>query len=216
MNATELLTLENLDVAAGGKGLLQGVSLSLRERGRVALTGPSGCGKTTLLRAVAGLIDPAAGAVRLRGESPATVGWPAFRRQVAYVAQQPVLFDATVAANLARPFRYRSVAGAFARERAAALLERLGLDCLEENARELSVGQQQRVCLARALLVQPAVLLLDEPAAALDEDAATKMEKLLLEQADAGLGVLLVTHNWRQAGRWCERQLDLTEHRAQP
>lgn len=187
----------------------------MRERGRVALIGPSGCGKTTLLRAVAGLIDPAAGAVKLRGESPATVGWPEFRRQVAYVAQQPVLFDATVAANLARPFRYRSVAGEFTRERAAALLERLGLDCLEENAWELSVGQQQRVCLARALLVQPAVLLLDEPAAALDETAAAKMEKLLLEQADAGLGVLLVTHNRQQAGRWCERQLDLTEHRAQ-
>jgi putative ABC transport system ATP-binding protein len=174
-------------------------------RERVALTGPSGAGKTLTLRAIAGLIDPDSGDLFLHGQRPSELGWPAWRRRVVYVAQRPVMFEGTVTDNLERAFRYRAARGSFGTERASELLRRLGLDDrLEQAARSLSVGEQQRVALVRALLVDPDVLLLDEPTSALDPEATQNVEELLADGPD-GMAVVVVTHDATQAERLCDR-----------
>jgi putative ABC transport system ATP-binding protein len=208
-----LLTGEGLTLVAGGVQLREGISFTLQKGERVAVAGPSGSGKTTLLRAVCGLDDPGAGTVRLLGKTPEEWSWPAFRRRVLLMEQRPTLLEESVEASLRRPFSYRVAAGqAFPRERAQALLERLGVgqSRMTQNARALSVGQQQRVCLIRALLLQPDVLLLDEPTSALDPQSVQLVEALLDEEAQArGLAALVVTHDPRQANEWCHRRLEL-------
>lgn len=210
---TKLLELRELSVKSEGTLLLRGLSLVLGEGELVALTGPSGCGKTTLLRSVAGLIDPAAGDVSFRGRCPRDHGWPAYRRQVVFVSQSPVMLEATVRENLARPFSYRSAsARGFPEDRAGDLLDELGVgrERLGQQARSLSVGQQLRVGFIRALLLEPAVLLLDEPASALDEESAGLLrDRLGGEVASRGLSALLVTHDRSEASQWCHRRFDL-------
>jgi len=210
-----MLELRGLGVGVGERALIRDVDLRLEPGESVALRGPSGCGKTTLLRAVSGLVDPVAGEVLFRGQRPADVGWPRFRRQVTLVEQRPVMLNASVTANLVRPFRYGVADEAFPEERAAALLERVGLApaVTTQNARALSGGEQQRVSLVRALLTGPAVLLLDEPTTSLDEAAVSAVEELLREEAGArGLAALVVTHDNVQADRWCDRTFDLVPY----
>ncbi len=210
------LEVAGLSVGAGGQALLTGVSVRLGRGERVALRGPSGCGKTTLLRAVAGLDEPLEGELRLGGRTPGEIGYPAYRRRVAYVHQRPVLLDESVRENLARPFRYATAGGARLDEALAAdLLGRLGVGTgrQDQDARSLSIGQQQRVCVIRALLTRPDVLLLDEPTSALDPEAVESVETLLAEQArQDGLAALIVTHDTAQIDRWCDRKVELADH----
>lgn len=213
-----MLQVNGLSVSAGGKVLLKGIHLSLRKGELVALCGPSGCGKTTLLRALAGLVDPAEGEVLLADAHPAQMGWPLFRRRVVLVDQRPVLLPGTVEENLALPFTYGVSQGApFPEADALALLEAFGVSRqrFSQEARSLSQGQQQRVCLARALLLKPDVLLLDEPTSALDPEAVSSVEGTLAsETRRRGLSALIVTHDREQAGRLCDRSLDLSEYGA--
>lgn len=214
-----LLCLHGLTVASNGVRLLERLDLTVEAGEVVGLTGRSGCGKTTLLRAVAGLIDPVEGEVKLDGRRAEDLGWPAYRRRVVLVDQRPVLLDATVRANLDRPFRYNVAETGFPAERAAELLDRLELGShrMLQDARSLSVGQQQRVCLIRALLVEPAVLLLDEPTSALDQESLSAVESLIREQAHGrGLACLIVTHDIVQIERWCDRRVDLTPNIVEP
>ncbi len=209
-----VLELRDIVVAAGGTPLLVDVSLSLRPGESVGLRGPSGCGKTTLLRAVAGIEDPAAGEVLLDGRPPEAHGWTAFRRDVVLTAQTAAMLPGTVRANLARPFEYSVTKASFPAERAAALLEELdvGGRRLDQDATTLSVGQLQRVALARALLIGPRVLLLDEPTSALDDESATMVERVLREERRRGLALMIVTHDASQAARITDRVLDLRAH----
>lgn len=200
--------------------LLSGVSLALNRGERVACVGPSGAGKTSLLRVLCGLDDSATGTIYLDGKTPSQWGWPAFRRRVCLVGQRPVLFEGTVAENLRRPFDYHSgCESVFPAARAAELMDALllGRDCLEQHARVLSVGQQQRLCLIRALLLAPDVLLLDEPTSALDLYATQAVEATLSAECQTrGLCLFVVTHNERQASDWCERQIDVRAFLASP
>lgn len=213
------LVVTGLAAQANGVPLLEKVELAVDPGCLVGLTGPSGCGKTTLLRTIAGLIDASAGSVRVGDVPPADPGWPAFRRSVVLVDQQPVLLDTTVQENLSRPFSYRSTRGPFPAERVEDLLERVGLgaDRLSQAALSLSVGQQQRVCLVRALLVEPAFLLLDEPTAALDAENVSAIERLIREETTQHeIGALIVTHDRDQAARWCDESIDLGVYQAGP
>jgi ABC-type iron transport system FetAB ATPase subunit len=207
-----MLQVTDIAVEAGGKTLLAGLGIDLAPGELLALRGPSGCGKTTLLRTINGLSDALAGTVRLDGEAPAAIGWPVFRRRVLLVEQRAVLLEGSVRANLERPFDYLSASDVFPHERSLELLQRLGLtgDHLNQEARSLSEGEQQRVSLVRALLVNPSVLLLDEPTSALDENTVKRVEALIRDEAErCGLSALIVTHDRIQAGRWCQRTLDL-------
>lgn len=210
-----LLRVERFGAGLGRVRLLEGIEFGVRAGEIVALTGPSGCGKTTLLRAIAGLMNPLEGEVRFNGRCPEAMGWPRYRRQVTLVDQRPVLLDTTVLENLQRPFRYQVAAAPFPEARARELLELVGIeqDRLSQNAKSLSEGQQQRVCLVRALLVKPAVLLLDEPTSTLDENSLDAVETLVRRiAAGQALAALIVTHDTRQAARWCDRVIDLGPH----
>jgi ABC-type iron transport system FetAB ATPase subunit len=211
-----VLEVRGLVVAPGGAPILRDIGIALPRGTLLAIVGPSGCGKTSLLRAIAGLDDAATGEVRLHDRSPDQIGWPAFRRVVTLVQQQPVMLDDTVLENLVRPLRHRSVSQPFDRELAIDVLETLGLTerCLGQQARTLSVGEQQRVALARAILIEPEVLLLDEPTSALDEESQAIIEEVLRAQVRGyGRSGIVVTHDRRQADRLCDAQLDLEPHR---
>lgn len=214
----ELLSIKGLSVAAGGVTLFSGLDLRLATGEMVAVCGPSGSGKTTMLRAVAGLSDPAEGTVLLRGRTQDDIGWPEYRRSVLFMDQRPVLLQGTVRSNLSLPFTYAvNRERAFPEEEAAALLETFGVSSarMDQEARSLSQGQQQRVCLVRAFLVRPEVLLLDEPTSALDQDAISSVETTLVEETrKRGLSALVVTHDRAQAERLCDRILNLSDYGA--
>ena len=208
------LSARDLTISAGGRRLVSNFSFALGEGELVALVGPSGSGKTTLLRCVALLQDPDAGELSLGGRSPGELGYPTWRRKVALVAQRPVLLSTTVRQNLARPFGYAVSAGSFPEPRAREWLERLGLDAsrMDQDATTLSEGQQQRVGLVRTMLVEPEVLLLDEPTAALDADAVAAAESWVRDRLrETGGSALIVTHDRAQAERWCDRVLELSD-----
>jgi putative ABC transport system ATP-binding protein len=209
------LSVEGLGLSIAGRELCAGLSFGVAPGERVNLSGPSGSGKTLALRAIAGLLDPDAGRLALGGQQPNDMGWPVWRRRVGYVAQRPVMLEGSVGDNLTRAFAYRSATGAFDRGLAHAWLERLGLgDRLEQTARSLSVGEQQRVSLVRSLLVAPDVLLLDEPTSALDPDATAAVEELLREDCQR-IGILFVTHDAAQSERLCDRRVALLEGNAE-
>ncbi len=176
------------------------VSLAVEEGEFVTLLGPSGCGKSTLLRMVAGFIDPTSGDIRLHGES--VVGVPPYRRNTSMVFQDYALFPhRSVAQNLAFGLRMRKRPKPEIAERVTAMLDLLGLSGMgNRRISETSGGQQQRVALGRALIVQPAVLLLDEPLGALDFKLRKQMQSELKRiQRQVGVTFIYVTHDQEEA-----------------
>ena len=168
---------------------------------------------------MAGLIDPADGQLHLEGRQPAEIGWPVFRRCVSLVGQRPVLLDGDVRANLAWAFGLASSkAVSFPEAWARELLLRIGLtdEVWTQPARSLSEGQKQRVCLLRALLTKPKVLLLDEPTSALDRDSTRAVEVLIREQLAAqATAAVMVTHDDAQIARLGAERVDLGALRLQ-
>ncbi|MEM9196120.1 MAG: ATP-binding cassette domain-containing protein, partial [Myxococcota bacterium] len=173
------------------------------------LVGPSGGGKTRLLRALAAL-DPASGTLRLRGKAPEEIGYPEWRASVLWVPQRPGLHPGTVDENLRRPFSFRAH-GAYPASRVEKLLAllRLPTALLDRPSERLSEGERQRVCLLRALLLKPTVLLLDEPTSALDADAVGAVETLLQAELASGRSALVVSHDHDQIDRLDPTPLDV-------
>ena len=190
--------------------------LSVRAGEFLSILGPSGCGKTTSLRMMAGFEQPTSGEVFLRGEN--VTGVPAYRRPVNMVFQHYALFPhLSVADNVSYGLRQRSPKPSKT-EIAKAVDEALAMVRLEGYGRrrsyELSGGQQQRVALARALINRPAVLLLDEPLAALDRKLRRDMQiELQNLQRDVGITFLLVTHDQEEALSMSDRVCVMREGR---
>ena len=170
------------------------------------MLGPNGSGKTTLLRLLAGLERPTSGEVSLDGR-PASGLDLRTRRTIGYVTQRPALVSATVRRNIELPLAWRGVARDERRRRALAALSRLDVAGLAERpAGRLSGGERQRVSLARTLATEPTVLLLDEPAAALDPGARTALlDDLDTALAATGATVVHVSHRVEEAVRGAER-----------
>jgi spermidine/putrescine transport system ATP-binding protein len=182
----------------------------------LSILGPSGCGKTTSLRMIAGFEQPTAGEVFIRGEN--VTGIPAYRRPVNMVFQHYALFPhLSVADNVTYGLRQRSPKPAVAElakaaDVALAMVRLSGLG--KRRTYELSGGQQQRVALARALINRPAVLLLDEPLAALDRKLRAEMQfELQNLQRDVGITFLLVTHDQEEALSMSDRVCVMREGR---
>lgn len=188
--------MTELSYAPEGMVLIDAVSAAFRPGGVTVIMGPNGAGKSLLLRLIAGLIQPDAGLVSLNTESGDGVA------RTALMAQRPVLLRRSVAANLEFAL---TVYGVDRKERPARiddLLSLVGLEALANRpARLLSGGEQQRLSLARALAMDPDILLLDEPTASLDPNATSHIEKTVLQAAAAGVKVIFVTHNRDQARR---------------
>lgn len=177
--------------------IVSGLSASVPAHGITALVGPSGSGKTTVLRLLNRLDDPDEGTVLYRDRDLFDYDVLDLRRRVQLVGQVPVTFPGTVADNV----------GASVDD----LLARVGLApaLAAREADRLSVGEAQRMCLARALALEPECLLLDEPTSALDAESREGVERLVRRLADDGLTVVMVTHDRRQAEEVADRQVSI-------
>jgi len=200
------MTIDRLGYAADGAALLDDLSLRLPAGGATVLLGANGAGKSLLLRLVMGLLRPSAGAIRFAAPHP--------QPRMAMVFQKPVMLRRSARANIAHALRARGAGLAAARAGAEAALERFGLAALARRpARLLSGGEQQRLAIARAAALDPELLLLDEPTAALDPGAAARVEAMLQELKAAGVTLLFSTHHVGQAARLADRVLFLRRGR---
>lgn len=183
--------------------LLAGISFSARRGEITVIVGPSGGGKSSLIRLINRLGDPTSGRIFLGGEDIQRLDPLELRRRVAMVLQKPFMFEGTVLANLQRPFLFRQgplPAAASPEVLHAMELAHLSPDLLDRDARTLSIGEQQRVNLARALITDPQVLLLDEPTSALDRPTGDRLAATFHEICRSQrLTLLLVTHDLRLA-----------------
>ena len=193
--------------------ILKGVDADVPMDDITAVVGPSGAGKSTLLRAINRLVEPTAGEVYLDGEPTSAMSPLELRRRVGMVFQLPALFGATVEEATLYGAR---LAGRSAD--AGRLLEMAGLDASFKGKapQSLSVGEQQRVSIARALALGPEVLLMDEPTSALDEAARRRIEDLVRElNASLGLTIVLVSHDLDQVERVADRVVLLAGGRSE-
>lgn len=197
-----MLRLESIALRFGALTVLEGLDLRLRAGERVALLGPSGCGKSSVLRMIGGLLQPSAGQLRFdAGHAP----------RLACVFQQATLMPwAAVQDNVGLPLRLQGRSRADARAAAQPLLDLVGLSGFAQALpHELSGGMQMRAALARALVTEPEVLLLDEPFGALDEITRERLGQELLAWCAArpAMACLLVTHSVFEAVALADRVL---------
>ena len=192
------LELRRLTYEANGKRVIDGIDLTLETRGITVVMGPNGAGKSVLLRLMHGLIAPTSGEI-LWGARP--MDREIARRQ-AMVFQKPVLLRRSAAANIRHALGLRGIERG---ERGIRVDGALKLAGLERRgaipARVLSGGEQQRLCLARALSLEPEILFLDEPTASLDPASTMAIEGLLIDAQHRGIKIIVVTHDVGQARR---------------
>ncbi len=213
MNHELKMAVRNLNFYYGGFHALHDISIAFQENRVTALIGPSGCGKSTLLRCLNRMNDLIAGTrvegeVILDGQNIYAPGMDVvtLRRRVGMVFQKPNPFPKSVFENVAYGLRVNGIRDkAFISERVETSLRQAALweevkDRLKDSALGLSGGQQQRLCIARALAVEPEVLLMDEPASALDPIATQKIEELI-HALKSEYTIVIVTHNMQQAAR---------------
>src|SRR5262245_51874319 len=192
---------ERVTVLRAGRRVLDTVTASIPAAGITVVSGPSGAGKTTLLRLCNRLEIPDAGTLSYRGQPLDALDPLVLRRRVGMVFQRPTPFPCSVADNLAVAHPDAST------EELAMALERVALDpgLLDQEARTLSGGELQRMCLARTLVTEPETLLLDEPTSALDDQPKRVFENTARELAAQDITLVWITHDDAQARRVADR-----------
>lgn len=206
-----LFELSEVSLTRGDRRVLDSVSAAIPP-GATAIVGPSGAGKSTLLRLLNRLTDPDAGTIAYRGKPLGEYEPLPLRREVSLVPQLPALLEGTVKSNLAYA---ADLAGKELDAERCLRLAGLDPDFVGRDVAKLSVGEQQRTMLARALAQQPAVLLLDEPTSALDHAARDAIEATLAELRRAlDISIVLVSHDPEQARRLGDWVVRLEQGRA--
>lgn len=191
------LRLEDVVFEAGGRRIIDGISLEIGQGGRTVILGPNGAGKSVLMRLCHGLLAPSAGRViwNLHRSSGG-------RRRQAMVFQRPVMLRRSALANVAYGLKLAGIEPGERHARALRALADVGLKHLAgRSARVLSGGEQQRVALARAWALEPEVLFLDEPTANLDPAATREVESAIVKIGAAGTKIIMVTHDLGEAKR---------------
>ncbi|UBF29201.1 ATP-binding cassette domain-containing protein [Kovacikia minuta CCNUW1] len=194
--------------------LLKEISFEAGRGDRVALVGPSGAGKTSLLRLLNRLSDPTQGTIYLNGTKLSQIPVVQLRQRVVLVLQESKLLGMTVQQALEYPLRLQQTNDKLIRQRVAEWTERLRIpsEWLSRTELQLSVGQRQMVAIARALIMQPSVLLLDEPTSALDAGRAALLLNVLedLSKTDRTT-IFMVNHQLNLAEQFCDRVLQLQQ-----
>jgi tungstate transport system ATP-binding protein len=199
------LAVKELRYELGGKRLLDEISFALQPGPCSVILGPNGAGKSLILRLCHGLLRPSRGSIEWCGPGAADAS-----RQLAMVFQRPVLLRRSVAANVDYAMRLRGIPSRQRAARSARVLQATGLEALaDRGARRLSVGEQQRIALARAWALRPQVLLLDEPAASLDPGASRALESAIRAIREDGTKIVMTTHDMAQARRMADEVLFL-------
>jgi putative ABC transport system ATP-binding protein len=198
---------ERVSIVRTGRRVLDQVTASIPAAGITVISGPSGAGKTTLLRLCNRLEVPDAGRVCYRGQPLDELDPLLLRRRVGLVFQRPTPFPGSVADNLAVAHPDASTG------ELSTALTRVALDpgLLDQEARTLSGGELQRMCLARTLVTRPETLLLDEPTSALDAQPKQVFEATARHLADQGITIIWVTHDDAQAARVADRTYQLRD-----
>jgi len=198
---------ERVTVFRAGRRVLDEITASIPAAGITVVSGPSGAGKTTLLRLCNRLEVPDAGTVSYRGQHLEELDPLVLRRRVGMVFQRPTAFPGSVADNLAVAHPDAST------EELRTALQQVALDpaLLDQEARTLSGGELQRMCLARTLVTRPETLLLDEPTSALDAQPKQVFEITTRELAARGITIIWVTHDDAQAARVADRTYQLRD-----
>ena len=200
MNENLIVSLKDIVVDFDGQKVLDGLSLDIHDKEFVTFLGPSGCGKTTTLRVIAGFVTPKSGNVFFDGKDIANM--PPYKRPVNTVFQKYALFPhLNVFENVAFGLRLKKMAEDEIRPKVLEMLETVGLKGFERRSiHQLSGGQQQRVAIARSLVNQPRVLLLDEPLGALDLKLRKEMQlELKRLQREMNITFVYVTHDQEEA-----------------
>lgn len=217
----DVLTIDRLCVHSAGRPIIKEVTRGIPERGVFGILGPSGAGKSTVLKCLNRLIDltPAlkvTGDVRFKGSSifARGVDVDALRARIGMIFQQPVIFPVSIQKNVVFGLRHlQQLSRGELAERAEKALREAALwnevkDRLSTSGLQLSVGQQQRLCLARTLALDSEVILMDEPTSALDPKSTEAIENLIVALKPTRT-IILVTHNHSQADRICDQTLFL-------
>ena len=206
------IELKNISKSFGEKEVIKNFDLSIDKGEFISLLGPSGCGKTTLLRMVAGFIDPTEGEIIIDGKtvfsSEKNIYVKTGKRNLGMVFQSYAVWPhMTVYENVAYPLKIKKLPKEEQRERTMAILRQVGLENREKDYPwSLSGGQQQRVALARGLVMEPSVLLLDEPLSNLDVQLRQKMKEEIMDiQKRTGVTVIYVTHDQSEALQMSDR-----------
>lgn len=187
--------LINVSKIKNGKPILRNINLQFLSGSKYTILGPSGSGKTTLLRLLNRMEEPSSGEILFDGENIKNIPVTKLRKKVGMVFQIPVVFEGTVEDNLLVPYSIKGIPPDKEEIKKALTLSGLKESFLSQRAMDLSVGEKQRLNLARALLNNPEVLLLDEPTSALDyETALTLLNSVNELNRVLGLTIIMVTH----------------------
>ena len=200
MDNSVIVSLRDIVVEFDGQRILDGLNLDIHDKEFVTLLGPSGCGKTTTLRLIAGFLEPNSGKVLLKGED--ITGVPPYKRPVNTVFQKYALFPhLNVFENVAFGLRLKKMDEETIRRKVRNMLEVVGLKGFERRSiSQMSGGQQQRVAIARSLVNEPEILLLDEPLGALDLKLRKEMQlELKRLQREMNITFIYVTHDQEEA-----------------
>ena len=203
------IVLEGVSFHADGQVLIDRIDLEIEAGPKTVILGPNGAGKSLLLRLCHGLIGPTTGKLTWLGPDAVVA-----RKRQGMVFQKPVMLRRSVRANVAYGLKLHEVPVAHRLERIDDVLARTGLDHVSDRpARVLSVGEQQRLALARAWALQPEVLFLDEPTASLDPSGTGRVERIIEDIHAAGTKIVMTTHDLAQARRVAEDVIFLHDGR---
>lgn len=219
MNQVPQLRLEHVSLtsAIAEQFLLKDISIDIFQGDRLAIVGPTGAGKTSLLRLLNRLTELSSGHIYLNQQEIRQIPPITLRQQITLVHQESSLLGMTVQQALSYPLQLRGMSPSVMQQRLISGMDHLHIpqEWLERTEAQLSVGQRQWVAIARAILAQPAVLLLDEPTSALDAGRAEALVTLLTTLAtEQGTTVIMVNHQLELARQFCDRLLYLEGGRA--